>query len=187
MAKPKLVIIPGIGDRSRAYEVFAAVWRLWGFEVHIIPFGWSNYYADYETKMRECMHQLDRLGKDEPAYIIGVSAGGVAAVNVFADRPSVKRVITVCSPYREFDHELDNRLLAEAITELGHSLDRLDPSEKRNILSVHAVYDQVVGAAMSRPPGIKSARFWGVTHGPTIFLIMTSGVWRLRRFLRTGK
>lgn len=184
MSRPKLVIIPGIGDRTRAYSLFAWVWHLHGFDVHIIPFGWKNYSADVRTRTQDFMRGLQSFGQ-EPLYIIGVSAGGPAAINVFANKPSVKRVVTVAAPMESFPHAIKNRLLEESIIQARQAIDEFTDAEKRHVLSVYGLYDQLVPAYMSQMKGIRTARIFAVWHAVIIFVALTFASFRLRRFLRS--
>jgi hypothetical protein len=185
MARAKLVIIPGVGDRSRAYGVFAFVWNLLGFDVRVLPFGWVYTDAKLQDKTAEFLRLLDEFDK-EPLYIIGVSAGGTAAVRVFARVNAVDRVITVGTPYKDFP-DLKNQLLAASIRSAREDLSTLPPERKQRILSVYGAYDQVVPTHMSKPEGVKKLRLWSAIHAPTIFLALTFCSFRLRHFLKTGK
>jgi pimeloyl-ACP methyl ester carboxylesterase len=181
--KSILILIPGIGDRSRAYEVFAFVWRLLGYEVHIVAFGWTDRASRLAPKDAAFLKQIEALGKGRELSVIGISAGGTAAVNALAARPKlVHKVIAVCSPLSRFK-TLDNPLLAESIEEAQANLDRVEADTKQRILSVYALYDQVVNVALSRAEGVKTLRLWSVLHAPTIFVALTLGAPRLRRFL----
>ncbi|MEK7153881.1 MAG: hypothetical protein AAB834_08070 [Patescibacteria group bacterium] len=185
MSRPKLIIIPGIGDRSHAYTFFAFAWHLMGFDVHILPFGWIYPDARLTVKTEEFLRLLGGFGK-EPLHIIGVSAGGVAAVRIFARVNSVDRIITVGTPFKDFP-DLKNRLLADSISGVREDLSRLSPGRKQRILSVHGLYDQVVPVHMSQPKGVRTLRVWAVLHALIILIALTCCGLRLRRFLRTGE
>lgn len=181
-AKPIVVIIPGIGDHTPVYDTFAWVWRRLGYETHVLAFGWSNYYADITTKTRDFMHKLDSIAGKEQVSLIGISAGGTAAVHAFANRESIARVITVSSPFADFE-DLQNRLLADSIAAVRRDLESMDAEDKANILSVFGLYDQTVPTHMSCPEGVRTKRIWTLWHAPTIFIALTFRALRLKRFL----
>lgn len=186
MSKPIVVIIPGIGDHTPIYDIFAWVLRRIGYDTHVVPFGWSNYYADINTKTRDFLHKLDAIaGKDE-VYLIGVSAGGTAAVHVFANRESVRRVAVISSPFADFE-DLQNRLLADSIVAVRHDLEVMEPTDKASILSVFGLYDQTVPTHMSQPEGVRTKRIWTFWHAPTIFIALTLRAFRLKRFFSKGR
>jgi pimeloyl-ACP methyl ester carboxylesterase len=183
MSKPVLVIIPGIGDRSRAYELFAWVWRRRGYEVHVIPFGWSHFYADINTKTQDFLHALDKATEKRKAYIIGVSAGGTAAVHAYAKNQSIQRVVAVCTPFAEFE-KIENRLLADSILTARRDLEGFSDDEKAHILTVCGLYDQTVPTWMSKYVGLPKKRIWFVIHAPIIFVALTFASGSLSRFLK---
>jgi esterase/lipase len=186
MARPTLVIIPGIGDRSWAYGVFAWIWHLHGFDVHVIPFGWADYHADITAKTQNFMQQLARVDSRK-LYIVGVSAGGPAAVNVYAGHAAVERIAVVAAPLERFQHAIENQLLDKSITRAQAELDAFSDKQKSRILSAYGLYDQVVPVRMSNPGGVRRTRVWMVWHAFIIFAGMTFGSFRLSRFLKTGK
>ena len=183
MSQPIVVIIPGIGDHTPSYDVFAWVWRRLGYETHIIPFGWTRYYADIATHTRDFMHKhkLDAVAGKDDVYLIGVSAGGTAAVHAFANRQSVRKVITVSSPFEDADN-LEHRLLVDSIIAVRRDLEQLDAAEKANILSVYGIFDRIVPTYMSRPEGVRTKRIFAFGHAPIIFMALTFHGLRLKRF-----
>lgn len=183
MGKPILVIIPGIGDRSRAYELFAWVWRRRGYEVHVLPFGWSHFYADINTKTQDFLHALDKAIGKRDIYMIGVSAGGTAAVHAYSKRQSIQRVVAVSTPFAEFE-KIENRLLADSILAARRDLEGFSKDEKANILTVYGLYDQTVPVWMSQYADLPKKRVWAVIHAPIIFVALTFASGKLSRFLK---
>jgi len=148
-----------------------------------MPFGWANYYADIGTKTRDFLHRFDTVTEKRKTYIIGISAGGTAAIHVYANRPYVQRVIAVSTPFADFE-KLENRLLAISIITARQDLEKFDTDEKANILSVYGLYDGTVPTKMSRLEGVSAKRLWTIRHALIIFIAMTLKAPSLRRFLR---
>lgn len=180
MNKRQLIIIPGLGDRGNVYKLIAPLWSALGYNVHIFVFGWEDSRLDFKHAMQRLDKYIDDIGE---CSIIGVSAGGTAAVHALLNHPGVvKRIITVCSPYNPAPHHPNPRLRA--------SLDRLKttlPSVPSNVLarvvSVHALYDGVVAVANSKPHDIRQVRLLSVGHAFTIGVALTVGSVLLKHFL----
>lgn len=191
MGKKQLIIIPGLGDRGGLYNFFKPLWILLGYEVHIFVFGWEEWEADnlasdaLEKACSRLLHYIDKLATDQ-VYIIGVSAGGTAAVNALALRPAkVTNIVSVCTPFQSMPN-LGNNLLNRSIAEAQGHLRAMNANTKDKILSVYGLYDQTVPARQSKPGAtvdIKSKRIWALGHGPSILLALTLYAWPIKRFL----
>jgi alpha-beta hydrolase superfamily lysophospholipase len=181
--RPKLIIVPGIGDDARIYYAFARHWNRLGYDTHVISFNWREAAVPFDTAMAAFLRQVDRF-RDKPVYIIGISAGGTVAVNTLTVRNNVKKVITICSPWDTMPN-LHNPLLAASIARLKANLLLLTPQQKQRLLSVYGLYDQVVATHLSRPAGVPSKRVLGIVHAPTIYLAVVLYTRSLHRFLKS--
>ncbi len=151
--KKQLVIIPGLGDRGWLYRFIKPLWSLFGYEVHIFVFGWNDEHANF----KEAQNRLDTFVKSlgDKVYLIGVSAGGTAAVNTLANHSSsITKLTTVCTPYLQVS-ELKNELLAQSINQTTDSLTRMSKKTKAKIFSIHSLHDQVVPIQYSQPEGVQ--------------------------------
>lgn len=181
MTKPQLIIIPGLGDRGRRYRFFVPFWARLGFAVNIFVFGWEDRHASFEEAQTRLIQFVDSL--ETSVYVIGVSAGGTAAVNLLTARPNtVTKVVTVCTPY-VLVSERYNRLLNKTSERLVASLAGMDSRTKAKIVSVHAAFDQLVPVKASQPAGIQSVRLRSIGHGTTIFAALVFYRQLLTRFL----
>ena len=181
MTKPQLVIIPGLGDRGKLYHCFVPFWSTLGFEVHIFVFGWEDQHLSLTDAQTRLMQFIDSLGT--PVSVIGVSAGGTAAVNLLAARPNqITSVITICTPYALVPKRF-NRLLHASSALMLAQLTGMNLQTKARILSVHAVLDQLVPVRASQPAGIAHRRVRSVWHGPTIFVALVGYRQMLKKFL----
>ena len=181
MTKPQLVIIPGLGDRGTLYRCFVPIWTRLGFQVHIFVFGWENKSLSIDDAQARLVQFVEHLGAN--VYVIGVSAGGTAAVNLLATQPNlVRKIVTICTPYALVP-ERYNRLLHHASERMLSTLTHLSTSRKSNILSVHAAFDQLVPIRASQPEGIAHQRLRSVWHGPSIFVALVFYRQTLKRFL----
>jgi alpha-beta hydrolase superfamily lysophospholipase len=182
MSKPVIVIVPGIGDELGIYSLFAAKWRHRGYEAHIIPFGWFEHSARLQPKLEAFYKRLDALDSKH-MHLIGVSAGGPAAIIAMAERQDVHKVITVSAPLDTLPG-LRNRLLKEAIDRTRQYLQTFSISQKQRILSVRALHDPVVDPKLSQPEGVQTVRVAMVFHPSAIFVAMMFYTRRLHHFLK---
>lgn len=179
-----LVIVPGIGDDLQIYQTFRRRWEWLGYDAHVISFGWIETTAMLEKKLPDLLQKLDVFGS-RPVYIIGVSAGGTAAILAMDQRPNIQKVITICSPLNTMTN-LRNPLLAESIRHMRRVLAAMPAERKANILSVFALYDQVVDTRLSQVPGIAVKQILSVIHAPTVFIALMVYAGLLSKFMKAA-
>lgn len=162
-----LILIPGLGDRNWLYRLVYPMWRLCGFRTHIFAFGWEDTTSNYHEKQT----RLDDYARslDGDVYLIGASAGGMAALHALAaDNGKIKGIATIATPYI-YRQKLQNKFLEQAITELATALPQIQSSRAR-ITSFYGVYDQVVPPNDSHLDNIHSVkrliggRITNITH-----------------------
>ena len=149
MSAPNLILIPGLGDRKWLYKLVCPVWRARGFRVHVFTFGWEDAASNYHDKQNRLNNYIRDLNGD--VYIIGASAGGVAALSalVMIDDGKVKGVTTIATPY-VYRQRLKNETLARAIDELSNNLPAM-PAKLARVTSFYGMRDQVVPPIDSQP------------------------------------
>jgi triacylglycerol esterase/lipase EstA (alpha/beta hydrolase family) len=180
--KKPLIIIPGLGDRAKQYRIVMPIWKLLGYEPYVFSFGWEDAHENFAVAIERLTDYIDNLHATR-INIIGVSAGGTAAINALALRPSiVNRVVTVSTPYRFLPH-LKNAKLKASIAQAK----RIDVSGLGSrVLSIHGLHDKTVPIGASKPEGVRARKVYMINHG---FIIATSltlyGV-IIRRFLEEG-
>jgi pimeloyl-ACP methyl ester carboxylesterase len=181
VSRRQLIIIPGLGDRGRLYRLLMPLWLLMGYRVHIFVFGWEQGGLDLAMALTRLTAFIDSLD-GRRVYVIGVSAGGTAAINALAERPTrIARVITVCTPYEQLTTR-DNDLLRASVRQASIRLLGIDPKTRHKILSVYGLYDEVVSIAMSQPEDIAQKQIWLAGHGLTICLALTFYSHTMRQF-----
>lgn len=175
----QLIIIPGLGDRVGLYRLAALIWKLRGYKVHIFSFGWEDKEEDFSAAIKRLVAYINNLHATR-VNIIGVSAGGTAAVNALTLLPhKINKVITVATPYKQLSH-LEN-------TKLKTSIDRMIQTKisdlSSRILSMHGLYDQTVPVEASKPEGIRTRRVYAVNHGCIVITSLTLYAAAIRRSL----
>ncbi len=178
-----LIIIPGIGDDHPVYHKGARVFDMFGFTSRVHVFGWDSANpSSYSDRIAQLNATISSL--DGEVYLLGVSAGGSAAVNSFAMLPSkVLKTVTLCSPLMAFSSRV-NPLLAFSIEQTEQHLAEMARETKDRLLSVHALYDPVVATRLSKPEGIKTICLPTILHGVTIFLGLTIFAGRISHFFK---
>ncbi len=146
---PHLILIPGLGDRKWLYRLVCPFWRAHGFCPHVFTFSWEDAANDYHKKQNRLHDYIRNLEGD--VYLIGASAGGVAALNALSMDSSdkIKSVATIATPY-VYRQRLRNETLARAIDELSNNLPAMQAKFTR-IASFYSVHDQVVPPNDNQP------------------------------------
>ena len=144
---PNLILIPGLGDRKWLYQLACPLWRVRGYYPHVFTFGWEDPTSNYHDKQNRLNNYIRNLNGD--VYIIGASAGGVAALSALVvDDGKIKSIATIATPY-VYRQRLKNETLARAIDELSNNLPAMQAKFTR-ITSFYSTRDQVVPPTDSR-------------------------------------
>jgi pimeloyl-ACP methyl ester carboxylesterase len=183
-SRPQLLIIPGLGDRAWLYRAVVQLWRRFGYEVSLHAFGWNGERAELEDRQKLLLAHADAL-PGEQLFVIGASAGGVAAVNLLAERPRIERVITVASPLLPGNIP-ENELFIASFRQAAKFLDESDEAVRAKLVSVYGRYDSRVSVELSRRPDIHQVELPTNGHASTIFSALTTHCEVLREFLLIG-
>ena len=177
--RASLIIIPGLGDTTTAYNLVIPVWRALGYDVSIFSFGWEDKTESFQSAFDRLLNYIDSYNS-ATVYLIGVSAGGTAAVNALMARgESIKRLVTVATPYKALPH-LKNAKLKSSIERLEKTgLDKLGADK---ILSIYGIYDQTVPTKTSQPLSVQKYRIFAMNHAVIIALALTLYSLYIRRF-----
>ncbi|MCU1685420.1 MAG: hypothetical protein JWQ81_6159 [Amycolatopsis sp.] len=179
--KPHLLIIPGLGDRVWLYRTVVPLWQNFGYEVSLHAFGWNGELGKLAERQELLLKHVDAL-RGQKLYVIGASAGGVAAVNLLAERPEIEHVVTVASPLLPKDIAT-KELLVGSFRQAAAFLDRSDEPTRRKLVSVHGRYDNRVPSELSKRPGIHAVELPTYGHGATIVSALTVNSAVLREYL----
>ncbi|MFK0249736.1 alpha/beta fold hydrolase [Amycolatopsis azurea] len=181
LPRPHLLIIPGLGDRAWLYRAVVPLWRYLEYDVSLHAFDWNGRQEDLADRQKRLIKHVDSLAS-ERLFVIGASAGGVAAVNLLAERPHLQRVVTVASPLTPRNISL-NALFLAALNQAGEFLDGSNDLTRRKVVSIHGRRDSRVPVELSRCSGIHDVELPTYGHGPTISSALTVRSAVLRRFL----
>ncbi|MDB5187405.1 MAG: hypothetical protein JWM07_877, partial [Candidatus Saccharibacteria bacterium] len=110
--------------------------------------------------------------------LVGESAGGSMAINLFAAHPKVARLITVAgvnmpsAPVEQVKLRKSSAF-ATSRQQLRDSLLRIDENRRHDIYTLSALNDNVVQSQHSVIPGSHARRILSVGHLATIALCLT--------------
>ncbi len=179
MIKHYILYIPGLGDGYDHYRQKALrLWSLFGVQAQLLPMKWYGDEAYDKKYVRASRIINDIAQQGHRITLVGESAGGSMAINLFADHPSVDSLITIAG-VNKGSTPIASRTLqrgpafADSRQGIGASLDRIDDERRRAIHTVSAWWDPVVRAQYSQVAGATNHRVWSVGHLTTVALCLT--------------
>ena len=177
-SKSTLILIPGLGDRAGIYKMCKPFWPEYNVRIH--PFGWNDTDEGFARLWDKFISYIKDIPANEKIFIVGASAGGVAAVLALSEMPErISRVVTVASPFQMLPN-VKNPTLNEALRQAGQIL---DSKVSARIFSVHGKYDPRVPVNYSKPDGIKNMAIPTIGHSPTIAFALTAASSGIKEFL----
>jgi len=92
-----IIYLPGLGDRNDGLRRFLLwFWRIYGLQTKLVPMQWYDGRT-YEEKYARVVTAIKRAEKQGyTVSVIGESAGGSMAMNVFSRTPSLYRLVSLC-------------------------------------------------------------------------------------------
>lgn len=177
----RIIFISGIGDRKRwFYDLVAWRWRLRGFAAHAYVFGWDNHASNFDMRFAKLLDFIDQF-PDDKTCLVGISAGGTAALNALAVRPHIAKVALVSSPFQK--HVYTSKMLLKSIDRASAAFEGFDLSIKPKILTITGYRDQTVPPSLSLLPEVERKHVLGFTHAMSIVMATLIQTGPLRRFL----
>ena len=97
-----VIIVTGIGEMSRGLELITRHWRKADLNPVVHSIGWGDLEIGFDIKLKKLLVVIDSFVKrGDQISLVGVSAGGSAALNAFAERRKIiHRVVSVCGRLR---------------------------------------------------------------------------------------
>ena len=95
----RIIFIPGLGDRKNLLSsILKWFWGGKEFEAEIFLFGWNAPESALREKQKRLLERIEELTRQGyQISLVGISAGGSAAINAFLERPEiVRQSINVC-------------------------------------------------------------------------------------------
>lgn len=152
--------------------------------------GWADN-EPFEQKLKRITKFIDSFDiKENRLSIIGVSAGGSAAINAYLERKDkIAKVVFICGKlkgsssigqnyYRRNPAFKGSLILAE------DNIKKLNSKDKSKMLSLRGLYDNIVPARDSRISGVAEGTMLAFGHILSIFAGLTAYTPRIAKFVR---
>lgn len=189
--KHYILYVPGLGDDyDRFRKIALRPWSVFGIKAQLLPMAWYDGRS-YQEKYQQASGIIAGLIKSGVTVsLVGESAGGSMAINLFAAHPEVAHLITIAGVNGSSTPVAARTLrrgpaFAVSRQHLTSSLSQISQRRRRDVYTLSALSDRVVAAQYSRMLGAHNRRILSIGHLLTITLCLTllSGyiVWLAKR------
>lgn len=189
-----VVVIPGLGNEIQKHIWASDRWKKFGIIPHVFDAKWKTEEKGLKRKLNEALKLIDALiATGKKVSIIGNSAGSSLAINIFGERRGkIHRVVVNCGrvrtgdwPWFTFDQAAaSSPSFRESVLRSEHIIPKLSGTERRKILTLRPLFDEVVPPWTVPIAGATNEITPSVEHVATIALNMTLLSGRVIKFLR---
>ena len=161
-----LIVVPGLGGESWGFRKIVNSWERFEFIPQVHDVLWKDGETEFRPKLQRLVKVIDDLNTDDGIIsLVGTSAGGSAVLNAFFDRrDKIHRVVNVCGRLRfgvNFEPTLDdaskkNPAFRESVVLFENRESLLSDEERSKILTIRALFDEVVPISTTRLTGAKN-------------------------------
>ena len=188
--KYSIIYLPGLGDPHKNEKLLLKIWKLYGIKVQYLPIYWNDHRS-FSNKLNEILNLIDTYTNNGyEVSLIGTSAGASAALNAFSKRKGViAKVVCICGKINNpntispVTFKL-NPSLRESLDLLAKSLSEIDTQDRKKILSLHPVYDEVVPIKDTYISNASNKLFISIGHAFSISYSLTIGSYFIVRFIK---
>jgi len=151
----KVIIIPGLGDQVEMTRKMVSGWERKGLMPMIYRMNWSDRES-FETKLTRLTALVEKEHENNcDISVIGCSAGGSAALNLFLSRDNlINKAISICGRLKKGDYKgfrsldaraKDSKAFEESVNSLEKKSGNLSPRQLERIMTVHPLFgDELV-------------------------------------------
>jgi hypothetical protein len=177
----KVIILPGLGDHVDYVKWVTRNWNQWGLLPIIHSMDWRNH-KKFETKLQKLLALVDEHSKDGAGIsIVGLSAGGSAALNLFTLRSDViKNAVNICGRLRQGNEASFKKrtktspAFAESVLCFEKQEQTLSEGQRKRIMTIRADFgDELVPADTATLEGAINISLPTIEHNLTIYLAMS--------------
>jgi len=179
-----VIIVPGLGDKIYTSTIILWYFRRYGLKPIVHPVGWHDSDNTFRPKLNPLVKLIDNYHRGgNKVSLIGTSAGGSAVLNAFIERKKVVyRVVNVCgrlrvgatTGFRSFTSKTKSSpSFAESVKLVEVGEGELTISDRRRILTIRPIFDEVVPADTQILTGAKNIQIPVIGHGMGIALALT--------------
>jgi predicted esterase len=179
-----IIIVPGLGDDVSVTQFWINRWPKTedlSFEV------WSAHWENYEDNFIQKYSRLLKIVKErkkehQQVSLMGISAGASLVCNVFAKNPTlVHKVVNVCGRLQMKKSRTPtlevitfrNLAYINSVNEFEKNEKKLDESEKKRIMTLSGMYDELVPISTIYLEGSKNKYIPFIGHNFCITLALT--------------
>jgi pimeloyl-ACP methyl ester carboxylesterase len=145
----------------------------------------------FEKKFQKLLTEIDRLaGQGQKISLVGVSAGASAALSAFAKRKnSISGMVCICGKIQNSQNVQEstytqNPSFRESMQQLDKNLPNLGQAERKKILSIHPLKDNIVPPADTKIDGTREKIIPTFGHVFSITCAITFGSFGIVGFLK---
>lgn len=181
--KNHVIIIPGLGNSINSLTWVSRNWLKHGFIPHVFDAKWQVEETGLKNKLDRALDLVDSLShQNKGICIIGNSAGSSLAINIFALRKKqIRRVVVNCGrvrdgdwPWFSFDQATDSSpSFKDSVLKSQNILKTLTENDKRKILTLRPIFDEVVPPQTVIIDGAKNLVTFSFEHVAGIALNLT--------------
>jgi len=128
-------------DDVAAISFFTKLWPLFGFIPVVLKFGWRDIKNefDFTERINKIIVKVDRLSQDGKVSIVGCSAGGNIAINVFFKRAdAIQKVVNICGAlkFAGTSSKFDTPIYINSLKICEKILSEMDGKSKERIMTI---------------------------------------------------
>ncbi|HXR49745.1 MAG TPA: hypothetical protein VN778_01830, partial [Verrucomicrobiae bacterium] len=185
-----IIYIPGLGNGDYlAQRKIVHWWHFLGVETELFPINWNDQ-KPWSSKRDALLVRVDALAaQGKRVALVGISAGGSAAINIYAARKNVITGIVCIAGWINYPEDINpihlkiNPAFVASAGQTAASLETLKGTYSRRILSLYALSDRIVNRRHSIIPGACNRSVLSIGHGFTIATQIVLGAPGFIRFL----
>jgi hypothetical protein len=179
-----VIIIPGLGDKTKILSHATEHWENHGINILLFLFDWRNTQLNFANKLNELLKLIDALHEQSHTVsLVGCSAGGSAVLNAFLERKySISKVVNICGRLRTgtqtgfWSYQKRTRtspMFAQSINIFENSENSLTEEDRKKILTVRALFDEVVPTPTITLNGATNLTIPVIEHSLAIYLALS--------------
>lgn len=161
------IIVPGLGNGVKNFNLATKHWNKYGFKVKILDTPWKSKNFTFENLMHNLNDEINKNYENNKIVLIGTSAGGSAVINGYLkNKDKVEKVITVCSRlkvgpkkgFRSFNNMTKSSFaFAKSVIESEKNLLTINAIDRSKILTFKSTFgDELVPSETSIIDGVKN-------------------------------
>ncbi len=194
------IVVPGLGDSKNAINLYRYIFRNWEkrFDIKVVVFEahWQDKQETFEDKLKRLVTLIDSIYHENNSniFLVGTSAGGSLAVNAFYQKKDyISKLINVhgrlrkgidVRPSLEWAAK-NSKAFYDSVINCEKNLNTLTVEDKRKILTMSAIYDEIVPRQTSVIDGATNIVLFSVEHVLTGILSFTIFSKKIVTFLKS--